>query len=198
MNEPDLSAVNTATSDSIYASYHLSSRKVAFQVSQFELGCLYLSARRKSVGRMREVLYSVMRRYLKLLLLCFTMIAVPLKSVAASTVYCNNGHGHQAHSRSHDGHEHRDHRHGNEAGSGEHSSDAYYALRYAPVDHDNPRGISKCSACSTCSAHALAGALETTGPDFLPASLVVIPFLSSMRVSIFADGLERPPKDILA
>ena len=135
-----------------------------------------------------------MRRYLKLLTLCLIMIAMSFKGVAAASVaLCDPVHDHASHGSAHAEHAH-DHHEGPDA-----VRDGEELWHPATGTIGQPSsGVADPSACSTCGAHAVAGSPYEVAPAFLRASSIVIPFLSSIYVGTFADGLERPPKAIFA
>ena len=135
-----------------------------------------------------------MRRYLKLLTLCFVMLALPFKGMAAANIeFCGPGHEQVAPSAGHHDHHH-------DGDSAPHHHDGESADKKQTDSHDkmNLSGIAKCLACAACGAHAVAGTPSIVTPDFISTSPISIPFLSSMHAGIFAYGLERPPKTLLA
>ena len=136
-----------------------------------------------------------MPRFLKLLTLCLLMIAMPFKGVAgASLAICDPVHDHASHGGAH-GEQGHDHGSGADAG---HPADQLTDHANVAVNEQHPAAVNDQSPCANCGAHAIAGSPEDVMQACIRASSIVIPFLSSMHVGVFTDGLERPPKTIFA
>ena len=130
------------------------------------------------------------------------MLAVPVQGAAAAIMaFCGpNHHGvgqvvsagaDDAH-HDHDGAE-GDHHHAQEA----HDEDASASPQAAPHAKFVQADKHKCSACaSCCAAAALPSASAAFEPPLLGDSF--LPLISRNVVLLLADGLERPPRFVLA
>lgn len=135
-----------------------------------------------------------MRNAWRVLLLCLTMLALPLQGVAAvRMLHClgpapaalheqpEAGHGHGAH------HDH----HGDHSDAAAHG---HAASGPADVDHASGHGKAhKCSACAACCAGmAVAFALPVMPQPVHEAERTPGP--QAAAASFIAGGLERPPR----
>ena len=140
--------------------------------------------------------------FVRTLLMWLLMLAVPVQGAAAATMaFCGpNDHGAgQAVSAGAD-HAHPDgegsegdHHHAQEA----HDEDASPSPQAAPHAKFVHAAKHKCSACaSCCAAAALPSASAAFEPPLLGNSF--LPLVSRSVVLLPADGLERPPRFVLA
>lgn len=152
-----------------------------------------------------------MRNCWRILLLCLTMLALPLQGVAAvRMLHClttasaaqstawPTGHVADETAHHHAAHESHDHAHAHVHPHGHDGSPAGEADDGAAADTAHGHGAShKCSACAACCA-GMAVAFELPLMPQPPHGAEHTPVAEAAAASFIAGGLERPPRSTLA
>ena len=135
---------------------------------------------------------------LRVVLICMIVLAMPVQGIAAATMrFCAPG------GQSHAGHgaiAQTAHHHASAAASTAHRHHPSHAADAAGDDSKGSPGTvskTKCSVCAVCCMAAAVAPELPTVAVIESGSTITLP-ASGSYVGPFADGLERPPRSLLA